>query len=330
MEQPELIPEPQAGALDFSEPLTQKYQPHTIASFVGMPKQKALFSALLMRPRPCALLLVGPPGVGKTTMPLAFAQQLGGSLIQIASQKCTVETVEKAWETVHYYPSQGNWWVVLADEADKMSYAAQIALLSKLDSVSTLKPVFGGGVEKSKPLPVIWIFTCNGRGEDGTEPPSTLEPRFLSRCLKIEFKLSDVNGELPDFLRAIWDKETDTPEDGPPNFERMVADASNCVRDALQALELAILAAGSWPALALPEATLPLEPLQKDAHVTLQTIAGLSLDPQHGEITAQIVPSIVLKHALAYVERLHWTKAINLATANGACKIIERAIKECL
>ena len=73
---------------------------------------------------------------------------------------------------------------------------------------------------------------------------------------------------------------------------------------------------------------LPSKPPQKDAQVALQAIAETPPDPQHGEITAPIVPSIVLKHALAYVERLHWTKTLNLRTANGACKIIERAIKK--
>ena len=241
--QPDLIPEPQTRGFDFGEPLTLKYQPQTVDGFVGLENQKAILSALIKRPRPCALLLIGPPGVGKTTIALAFAKQLKGGLIQIPSQKCTVETIEKAWETVHYYPESGGPWVVLIDEADKMSYAAQIALLSKLDSVGSLRPVFGGGYEKGKPLPVIWVFTCNGKGEDGVDLPANFEPRFLSRCLPpIEFKLSDVDGELPDFLRSVWDRETDTAESGPPDFAQMAEDADHCVRDSLQALELAILA----------------------------------------------------------------------------------------
>jgi len=173
--QANLQPEPETSGFDFGEPLTLKYQPQTVEDFVGLENQKAILSALIKRPRPCALLLIGPPGVGKTTIALAFAKQLKAGLIQIPSQKCTVETIEKAWETVHYYPKSGGGWVVLADEADKMSYAAQVALLSKLDSVSALRPVFGGGSEKGTPLPVIWIFTCNGRGKDGVELPPSFE-----------------------------------------------------------------------------------------------------------------------------------------------------------
>lgn len=46
--------------------LEQKYRPRTIESFCGLEKPKRIFTNLLRRPRPCALLCEGPTGVGKT------------------------------------------------------------------------------------------------------------------------------------------------------------------------------------------------------------------------------------------------------------------------
>ena len=103
-----------------------------------------------------------------------------------------------------------------------MSPAAQLALLSKLDSTAF-------------PPQTIFVFTCNST--DG------LEPRFLSRCRVLEFSSYGTAEEIANLLRAVWDAETDTPADDPPNFARIVKDSHNNVRDALMRLELEILAA---------------------------------------------------------------------------------------
>lgn len=97
------------------------------------------------------------------------------------------------------------------------------------------------------PLKVIWIFTCNGRGSDGTNLPDTFEPRFLSRNLVVAFQ--KCNGELPGFLKAIWDRETAAviPAQAginsghTPDFDKMAQTAEGQVRDALQALEVAVM-----------------------------------------------------------------------------------------
>jgi hypothetical protein len=54
---------------------------------------------------------------------------------------------------------------VIADEADRMTPAAQLALLSKLDAMDA-------------PPNTSWVCSCNAT--DG------LEPRFLSRTRQIE------------------------------------------------------------------------------------------------------------------------------------------------
>jgi len=59
----------------------------------------------------------------------------------------------------------------------------------------------------------------------------------------LEFSSYGTADDIADLLRAVWDRETDTPADGPPNFARIVKDSHNNVRDALMRLELEILAA---------------------------------------------------------------------------------------
>ena len=80
----------------------------------------------------------------------------------------------------------GGFHVVLADESDQMTDAAQLALLSKLDSTD--------------PAPnTIWIFTAND-----TE---RLERRFLSRCKVLEFSSYGLAGEIASYLDKVWHAE---------------------------------------------------------------------------------------------------------------------------
>lgn len=75
----------------------------------------------------------------------------------------------------------GGFHVVLADEADQMTNAAQLALLSKLDSTD--------------PAPnTIWIFTANDT--------QRLERRFLSRCKLLEFSSYGLSSDIAS--TSIW------------------------------------------------------------------------------------------------------------------------------
>jgi ATPase family protein associated with various cellular activities (AAA) len=195
--------EPRQNGFDYPVSLTEKYQPRKLADFVGLETPKQVFGNLLKAPRPVGLLLVGPPGCGKTTLGMAFADDLPATLHHISSQKCDVAALDALNDLLAYYPTRGRFHVVLVDEADQMTRKAQLQLLSRLDGTASLKPKFGGGQERGRALPVIWIFTCNGRGEDGTVPPNTFEPRFLSRCLVVACEKPEV-AEIAQFLRRIW------------------------------------------------------------------------------------------------------------------------------
>ena len=211
----------QAG-LSFPASLSEKYRPHTLAEFVGLDKPKRILSKFADAPYSSAWLFVGPPGVGKTSMALAFAEAIRGELHHIPSQQCNLDNIDNVIRQCHYVPASGHsFHVVLVDEADKMSKAAQLALLSKLDATAF-------------PPNTIFIFTCNAT--DG------LEDRFLSRTRQIAFASHGLAEQAAKLLESIWDRETEGTTPDKPNFLRIMRDSQNNVRDALMSLETEILA----------------------------------------------------------------------------------------
>ncbi len=202
----------------FPQSLAEKYRPQKIAEFAGLDKQRKILAKLIANPFPSAWLFVGPPGVGKTSMALAIASELGAEMHHIGSQECKLDTLQDTVRMCQYVPLHGGFHVVICDEADAMSDAAQKYLLSKLDS--------------SEPVPqTIWIFTCNSTDR--------LEPRFLSRCRVLEFSSYGLGDSLKELLAHVWKAEAEgAPE---PNFAKIAA--GNNVRESLMRLELELMGA---------------------------------------------------------------------------------------
>jgi replication-associated recombination protein RarA len=150
----------QQTGFEFPMPLAEKYRPRRISDFVGLEKAKKIVGKLAANPFPSAWLFVGPSGTGKTTLALALAAAIPAELHHITSQNCTLDNVERVRRTCQYLPLAGlKFHLVLVDEADRMTPAAQVSFLSKLDATDF-------------PPNTIFVFTCNGT--DG------LEKRFLS------------------------------------------------------------------------------------------------------------------------------------------------------
>jgi Cdc6-like AAA superfamily ATPase len=188
-------------------------------------KQKTAIEKLIAQPRPCGLLFQGPSGTGKTTLAFAFAEAIQAQIHHVPSQDCNLENLERISRMCHTVPydwklgRSAKWHVVIVDEADEMSRAAQTFLLSRLDGTN--------------PCPAtIWIFTAN-------DAEKKFEPRFLSRLIKLpEFNGYGMGKDVRVLLGRIWaERAPGKPE---PDFSRYTT--AN-VRDALQQLESELLCA---------------------------------------------------------------------------------------
>src|SRR5689334_13225635 len=95
--------------LTFDSPvrLSEKYRPHRVADFVGLPKVKRVLGKFVTAPYPCSFLFYGPPGVGKTSMAQAMAEEMGAEFHHLGSQKCNVDNLEEVCRLCQYIPLAG-------------------------------------------------------------------------------------------------------------------------------------------------------------------------------------------------------------------------------
>jgi DNA polymerase III delta prime subunit len=201
------------------ELLVEKYRPTLIKDFVGLADVKLDAADLVANPYSSAWLFVGGSGLGKTTMALAIAGELDAEIHHIPSQSCTVDTVKALRDKLTRVPMFGSGWsVVIVDEADEMSSAAENAWLSLTDSTN-------------RPKNTIIIFTCN--------ETEKLKDRFLSRCEVVQFstkKGEGMNRPASELLARIWNAEIGASYPA-PNFSTIVKESNSNVRESLQVLQ---------------------------------------------------------------------------------------------
>lgn len=202
--------------------LTEKFRPHRIEDFLGLDKPKRLCRRLIANPFASAYLFIGEPGLGKTTLALALADAMPAELHHIPSQDCNLETLKAVIAACHYVPRERcKMHLVLVDEADRMSAAAQLFLLSKLDSTCF-------------PPDTIFVFTANS--------DESLEDRFRSRCVRVEFSSYGNAKEAAELLETVWTAEAPAGSEA-PNFARIVKEATGNIRASLMRLQSELLLA---------------------------------------------------------------------------------------
>lgn len=209
------------ASFDFPKSLWEKYSPETLDQFIGLDRAKAVFGSFVRKPFASAWLLLGPSGTGKTTMGLAVAKALNAELHHVPSRSCDLETVENLAHLCQYVPLSGGFHLILVDEADQMTPAAQLAFLSKLDATAF-------------PPSTIFIFTANDT--------RLLEQRFLSRLRLVEFGTQGIESGLAAYLQGIWSRETGRRN--ALDLRAICESSDGNVRDALMKLEVEIMAHG--------------------------------------------------------------------------------------
>ncbi len=209
------------GSIAFPASLSEKYRPRALDEFVGLDKPKRVLTNFAAKPFPnAAFLFVGSSGTGKTSAALALCEMIRGELHHIPSQNCNLATIEDIARQCHYVPRNNTLHVVLIDEIHAASKAAQMALLSKTDRTAF-------------PPSTVFIGTCTTL--DG------IDAALLSRFMQLPFSSHGMAKEIAALLESIWQKEAGETADK-PNFLRTAQDSKNNVRDAVNSLQVELLA----------------------------------------------------------------------------------------
>lgn len=208
--------------------LVEKYRPRELSAFIDTSDARTALNALAANPYSSSWLLLGPSGLGKTTMAIAFCESINAELHHIPSRQCDLETIDRVTAACWYRPMFGHTFhVIVIDEANKITKPAQLSLLSKLDCTAM-------------PPDTIFLFTANET--DG------LEERFLSRCRILEFS-ADESANIA-LLKRVWRSETSAPL---PDIDAIVESAGGNIRASLNSLETELLLSGASVCSPVPD-----------------------------------------------------------------------------
>ncbi len=131
------------------------------------------------------VLLEDAPGVGKTTLAMAFSKALGLSYKRIQFTTDTLPSditgftmFNRETQRFEYREGAANTQLLLADEINRTSPKTQSALLEVMEEHS----ITVDGVTHVLPLPFFCIATENPLGAAGTQPlPESQLDRFMTR-----------------------------------------------------------------------------------------------------------------------------------------------------
>ena len=199
--------------------LVQKYRPRSIDEIVFPDNHgSAAIHSFLRDPYPSAWLFSGRSGTGKTSTAEIIASCCAQDCQRwhLVGSDLDAYRVKEIEATLRGRSLFGT-YAVIVDEADQITEGGQVRLLHVLE----------------QGLDCVWLFTSNER-------LSSFETRFLSRLKCVNFTTQGLLQPGARWLVGIAEREMFplTLADA----SKMVRDAKNNLRDALQALELGLLA----------------------------------------------------------------------------------------
>ena len=181
-----------AMPLQFAQPFVEKYRPKTLEEVVGNTVAIEQLKSIVKFGNMPNLILVGPPGTGKTSSTLCMANQMLGDTVKQAvlemnaSDERGIEVVRDkikgfAHQKVNVPPGMHK--IIILDEADSLTASAQQALRMVMTEFSST---------------TRFALACN-------DSSKLIEP-IQSRCAIVRFtKLSDI--EMQRRLLQIVDME---------------------------------------------------------------------------------------------------------------------------
>jgi integrase/recombinase XerC len=209
---------------------TDKYAPTTLAEVLGQDHATTPLRGFLASPYPCAILLSGPTGAGKSSTAQALVNDLrvdrAANFYHFKSGVMDAEAVETLMRDMRYVPWGGGWRAVLVDEADLWTVKARQLWLSILEDL---------------PRNTVVVFTTNHR--------EAFDQRTLDR-FQFDLQFTADGPVSLDAAQAladhIWEAETggsDGPDvarlpnvvlDGQVSYRRLVTAMQAVVRDGVR------------------------------------------------------------------------------------------------
>jgi len=177
--------------------ISEKYRPATLGGIVGQGCVRHL-RTFAASPYENSFLLVGPPGVGKTTAALALANDLGcpdeysGLTVEIASE-FTIDRARELFEgRLRMRPLYGSDWKVLViEELESLHPKAETFLKVAL--------------ETKMPPKLVVVATSND--------PSNLGKALLQRFKRLSFDgCAAFETAARSHLASVWEAETGKPD----------------------------------------------------------------------------------------------------------------------